>query len=85
MLGIFKADGTCATSEIVKVGNDYYYFDKNGIMKADFFLNQNGKVSYFGKDGKEYMRISAPSNNSASYSNTDAKTLQFMTKNGINK
>lgn len=42
MLGIFKADGTCATSEIVKVGNDYYYFDKNGIMKADFFLNQNG-------------------------------------------
>ena len=83
----FKADGTRATSEVVEIDGSNYYFDNEGIMKTNFQLKQEEKgcYSFFGKDGKEYMRISAPSNNSASYSNTDAKTLQFMTKNGINK
>lgn len=73
----FKADGTRATSEVVEIDGSNYYFDNEGIMKTNFQLKQEekGYYSFFGKDGKEYMRIGAPSNNSASYSNTDDKTL----------
>lgn len=32
-----------------------YYFNAEGIMQANYFLKQNEKMYYFGKDGKEYQ------------------------------
>ncbi|MCT3459417.1 hypothetical protein EFR25_07145, partial [Limosilactobacillus fermentum] len=37
---------------VTENGSTYYYI--NSVKKTDFFLTQDGKVYYFGDDGKEY-------------------------------
>ncbi|MDE6024854.1 MAG: L,D-transpeptidase family protein [Lachnospiraceae bacterium] len=73
-----KKNGTLAVGYL-KIGDDYYYFSKTGVMYRDRWAYARGYKFYFGKDGKRLTDVDEVLGKRSSYYITVNKNTNIVT------